>query len=121
VKPLMLSQQVKRNSIRNSIRIVAALTILSASSALLSQVPTGTISGTVHDRTGAVIRHATVGLQNEATGDKRTATTNSSGFFSFSSLLSGDYDIVVNAPTFGSFEETHYHLDPGDSRALNEI
>jgi Carboxypeptidase regulatory-like domain len=101
--------------------IAAFLALLFVSSTLISQVPTGVISGTVYDSTGAVIQHATVELRSQASGDKRIVTTNSAGFFSFPAILSGNYDIRISAPSFSTYVETGYHLDPGDSRSINDI
>ena len=86
-----------------------------------AQVVNGTISGTVQDTTGAVIPNATVTLQNQATGDKRTSKSNSSGLFSFSGLPSGDFTIAITVTGFQNFTEKGIHLDPGDSRNLPNL
>jgi len=44
--------------------------------ATFAQAPTGIITGTVTDETGAVIPNATVTISNKATGVARTAQTN---------------------------------------------
>ncbi|MBI3896422.1 MAG: carboxypeptidase regulatory-like domain-containing protein, partial [Acidobacteria bacterium] len=46
-----------------------------AASNTAAQVTTGTISGSVHDSTGAVIPGATVTLRNVNTGISRTLST----------------------------------------------
>ena len=85
------------------------------------QVVNGTISGTVQDNTGAVIPNATVTLTNQATGDKRSSTSNGSGVFSFAGLPSGDFTVVISAAGFTNFSEKGVHLDPGDSRDLPNL
>src|ERR1700744_3798634 len=82
-----------------SVRALACVAVLS-STALFAQAPTASLSGTVHDRTGAVIQNATVELRNSASGDTRRITSNSSGVFSFQALQSGNYDVIVSASGF---------------------
>lgn len=100
---------------------IVALIALSTCGAVLAQNPSGTISGSVRDLAGAVIQHASVELKNEGTGDIRTVATNESGVFTFPAVPSGNYDITVSAPGFARFVETGYHLDPGDSRSVDDI
>jgi hypothetical protein len=88
---------------------------------VMGQIPTATLGGTVHDKSGAVIAHAAVELRNADNGATRKVTTNASGIFSFAALSNGAYDITVNAPGFSQYKLTGYHLDPGDNRALNQI
>ena len=87
----------------------------------LAQVITGTLSGTVKDQTGAIIPNATVLLRNTLSGDKRTITSNSAGFFTFAGVNSGDYSVTVNAAGFQQLVQSGIHLDPGDSRALSSL
>lgn len=61
---------------------------------------TGSINGTISDPSGAVVPGATVTATNVATGAARTATTNSSGFFSFDALHPGKYSLAVEASGF---------------------
>jgi len=60
------------------------------------------ISGTVEDNTGAVISGASITLTNPATQATQTATSNDSGFYRFSELPPGTYNIGVTAPNFKS-------------------
>lgn len=99
------------------------LALVLAGSALTAraQVITGSLSGTVKDSSGAVIPKSTVILRNSASGDKRTITTNGSGFFTFAGVVSGDYGVSVTAPGFSTFTESGIHLDPGDSRTIPSL
>src|ERR1700724_431189 len=65
-----------------------------------AQVVGGTISGTVSDKSGAVVANATVSLQNLATGVTTAVTTNAQGLYSLPNLLLGDYQETVSAPGF---------------------
>ncbi|NYF79904.1 TonB-dependent receptor [Granulicella arctica] len=105
---------------RYYIAAIASIVFFS-SAAAIAQIPTSSLAGTVQDSTAGVIPNAAVVLTNITSGDTRTGTTNGSGFFTFSSLPSGDYKIAISAAGFGKFVESGIHLDPGDSRALNQI
>jgi hypothetical protein len=66
----------------------------------LAQVPTGIISGTVTDESGAVVPNATVTITNKATGAARSLTANAEGIFSASSLQPGDYEVRAELEGF---------------------
>ena len=58
---------------------------------VFAQVNTGTISGTVKDKTGAVMPGATVVIANEDTGISRTVQTDPSGRYLAPALSLGNY------------------------------
>ena len=62
--------------------------------------PTGTITGTVADESGAVIPNVTVTITNPATGFSRTAKTNAEGYFSASAIPAGQYDVKAEVTGF---------------------
>src|SRR5215471_11733143 len=84
----------------NCLLILALAAILLASSSAVGQVPTGSISGTVSDESGATIPGAQVTITNLATGMVRRITTGNDGGFSASSLNIGTYDVKVEASGF---------------------
>ena len=65
-----------------------------------AQVPTGVITGSVSDGTGARIAGATVTITNEETGLKRTAVTSNVGDYSASVLLPDTYQVTADAAGF---------------------
>jgi hypothetical protein len=67
----------------------------------VAQTFRGTVSGTVTDKTGAVIADASVQLTNPATGTVLNAKSNKAGEFNFPELPVGLYNLVV---TFAGFE-----------------
>jgi Carboxypeptidase regulatory-like domain len=81
--------------------IVAGL-LLGAWSAtpLRAQSIYGTITGTVSDQSGAVAPGADVSLKNVATGSVRKTTTNSEGYFSYSSVPTGTYNLSAKIQGF---------------------
>src|SRR5438105_838355 len=67
---------------------------------LFAQVNTATISGTVHDESGAVLPGATGMIQNQDTGISRTAVTNETGRYSAPALGLGNYQVSVQLAGF---------------------
>ena len=65
-------------------------------------VSTGSITGTVHDPSGQVVANANVVAVNEATGERVTSASNTSGTFSFPALKIGLYDVTVSSTGFKS-------------------
>ena len=63
----------------------------------------GTVTGTVTDKTGAVVPGATVTLTDVSTQETRTATTNSAGLYIFINVPPGTYDITVTKSGFKKF------------------
>src|SRR5689334_1578842 len=65
-----------------------------------AQAPTGDISGTVYDESGAVVPSATVTIINKDTGLQRTFTTGPAGIFSAPSIPAGVYDVKIELQGF---------------------
>jgi len=67
-----------------------------------AQTVTGTISGHVADATGAMIPNTKVAAKNEDTSFTREVTTNDEGYFLFSFLPLGKYELTVAVQGFGT-------------------
>src|SRR5579863_296323 len=80
------------------------LAVFVACSLLLAQAPTGVITGTVTDETGAVIPNVTVTITNKATGIARTATTGADGLYSAPALPAADYTVRAEATGFRTLQ-----------------
>jgi hypothetical protein len=65
-----------------------------------AQAPTGDISGTVFDESGAVVPGVTVVIANQETGFSRTFTTGSDGVFSATAIAAGVYEVRAEVPGF---------------------
>lgn len=102
-------------------RLLLALLVglTSFSSRLYSQSDNASISGTITDSSGAVVPHATITINNEATGQARTATSNDTGFYSVTNLPPGNYTVHVEAQGFDSVTQTHNHLEPSIGLRVN--
>ncbi len=100
--------------------IAMAVFVLLASFAFGQQL-TGTLSGTTYDSTGAVVPNAKVTMKNEASGDVRTTTSNSSGYFSITAVQPGSYQVSVAAAGFKTWEQGSVVFGEGDSRTMPNI
>src|SRR3954447_24022056 len=67
--------------------------------------PTGTISGTVLDSSGAPVPRARVAATNTATGLSRETLTASDGGFVFPLVPVGPYNVSAEATGFRRFEQ----------------
>jgi len=67
---------------------------------IFGQSTFGTILGTVHDTSGAVVPDATVTLTNTGTAAVRTATSSASGDFVFNNIDVGTYSVTFSAKGF---------------------
>ena len=72
---------------------------------------TGSITGTVHDSTGAVIANAQVTVTDATKGITRTSPTNAAGEYLAAGLGQGNYDITVTAEGFKKYEAKGVVLD----------
>src|SRR5271154_2160530 len=91
---------MKGQGISRIIACCAVTCLLMAARGLRADV-VGTISGTITDRSGAVVTGATVELKNADTGYDHKTTVNSTGFYEFPSIPIGDhYQLEVNANGF---------------------
>jgi hypothetical protein len=78
----------------------------------------GTILGTVHDSSGAVIPGATVTLKNTGTAAQRVVVTDGSGNFEFGNIDVGSYGVTITAPGFEKFNQPDIVLTARESRHL---
>jgi hypothetical protein len=79
----------------------------------------GSFSGTVSDKAGAVIAGATVKVLSQATGLSRVATTDDSGHFLVPLLPVAFYTIHVESQGFQSTEQKDIRLQVDEHREIN--
>ncbi len=65
-----------------------------------AQAPTGEVTGTVSDPTGAVVAGATITLTHPATNTQRVVKTNTSGVYDLPALTPGTYNLKVEMSGF---------------------
>src|SRR6059058_2723625 len=88
--------------------LLAGVLLLSLGSvkAFAQATASGTIQGTVTDKSGAVVSGAQVVAKNRATDTTRTATSNDTGYYRFELLPVGVYTVTVTKPGFASVSQT---------------
>jgi len=99
-------------------RRAALLVALLTAAPSYAQLTRGIISGTVRDASGAVVPGAAVTLTNEATNQKRTATSDGKGFYRVPALEPGTYTIVVELSGFSRVEERGIEVKPSQEASV---
>jgi Carboxypeptidase regulatory-like domain/TonB dependent receptor len=82
---------------------------------------TGSISGVVSDPTGAVIAGANVVAVNTQTGVKTALTTDSRGFYNFSTLAIGTYDLEISQIGFRTYAKSGLVVDANSALRVDAI
>ena len=83
--------------------VFRAFLLLAAAHAALAQTETGLISGTVTDPSGAIVRDARVSAVEIHTRSLRATSTNGEGFYSFTHLAPGEFEVSIEAQGFAPF------------------
>src|SRR5215813_5212493 len=90
---------------RKNIFLVALLLLIwsfGQQASFAQATASATLEGTVMDKSQAVIKSATVTINNKATGVTRTTSTNDIGVYRFELLPASKYEIKVGASGFAS-------------------
>ena len=93
--------------------------LLTLSLLALAQGPSGEITGTVKDSSGAVMPGASVLLTNAATGAKRTVASNAAGVYGFPALPPGTYTVTVEHVGFQKHTRSDIQLQVQQSARLD--
>jgi outer membrane receptor protein involved in Fe transport len=114
--------------------LVAAILVLALGNGSLHAQATasGTVVGTIFDKSQGVVAGAEVVITSKATGTTRTATTNDAGNYRFDLLSAGVYTVRVSKQGFSSLVETvellvgqtttvNATLDPGAVATIIEV
>ena len=80
----------------------------------------GSIAGTVHDATGAIIPNAAIRIVNNATNVTAVLNAGASGDFTAPLLDPGDYTVTVTAPGFGTFRVDHVIVQVGQTTQVDD-
>lgn len=80
--------------------ILTLALLVGASQVAFAQGGDGSITGNVTDSAGAVVANATVEATNQATGEKRNATTNDNGAYTIPNLSVGLYTVTATGTGF---------------------
>src|SRR5665213_2789379 len=101
--------------------LVFAVLLGTATTAARAQDATsGSISGTVTDANGALIKGATVTLTNTDRNQvQRTVSTNENGFYTAASLPLGRYTVAIQDAGFKSVKVTGVMLNVSDALTIS--
>src|SRR5258708_3402160 len=100
------------------ILMIVVLTI-GASRLAAQSSTTGALGGTVFDPNGAAVPGVTVTLNNAATGQTQTTTTDAKGLFGFSQLPPGTYEVDFSARGFKTAQAMSVVVNVSESPILN--
>ncbi len=93
-------------AIRIAAATIALLALFMMSSIAQAQVLYGSISGTVSDKTGAVVPSLPVTIVNQATGAVRTTKANGDGSYNLLDVLPGTYTLsIAQSGSFAGFTQ----------------
>jgi hypothetical protein len=103
-----------KNAFRKiAITVALMLLLVCGITAAKGQSNNAAMSGTVTDKSGAVIPQATIVLTDEASGVTRTTTSDDRGIFSLVGIPVATYDVKVSAQGFNSLlrKKIDVHID----------
>ena len=105
-----------------SSRVISALLLLSIlcfSPNVLRADVTGSISGVVHDSTGAVVAGARVVIENAETNFHQEVTSGADGSYRLLALPAGVYKLTVTAKGFKTYSTTDITVKVNDQLAID--
>lgn len=111
-----------RNALASGIlSFSCVLAFLFLCGAVLNAQTVSSITGTVTDTSGAVVPNATVTITNDATGVKKTATSNSAGTYTVTDLLPGIYTVKVEDAGFESSVHTGVGVEVAHAATVDAV
>lgn len=99
-------------AIRTVLTTVALVALLFGGIAAHAQILYGSVTGTVTDKTGAVIPNVTVIITNQQTGEVRSERAGGQGVYNVLDVLPGVYTLSINPMgNFGGFKQKDIQLE----------
>src|SRR3979411_2891773 len=99
--------------------IIAVSALLFLACPVVYGQATGSFSGTVSDKAGAVVSGATVKASSQGTGVSREAKSDDSGHYLIPLLPVAFYTIRVESPGFGAAEQKDVRLQVDEHREMD--
>jgi Carboxypeptidase regulatory-like domain len=117
MEKIMIFKLLKR---RPFLILVLLLLAFGVQSRAVAQITYAAVHGTVTDTSGALVSNATVTAFNTSTRIKRTANTDSHGYYIVPQLqIGGPYTITINATGFEQFQSSGLTLHLNDNRQID--
>ncbi|SPE31120.1 putative Cna B domain protein [Candidatus Sulfotelmatomonas gaucii] len=105
--------------LRQSRGRLGSLLLLCVACPIAGQAPTGSITGEIHDPTGASVGGAQLVLRDVATEALRSTTASLLGSYEFPQLTPGVYDLSIEAKGFRRTVERHIVVNVGSAVHLD--
>lgn len=115
------AQQKGISALFQLVILLAILFLLFPGSVTAQLAGKGAISGTVFDKTGAVIPNANLTAVNSANGITATVKSTASGDFLFSNLDPGIYTVTATAQGFEKLTQQNLHVDAMETQTYNPV
>ncbi|HEX9223940.1 MAG TPA: TonB-dependent receptor [Candidatus Acidoferrales bacterium] len=109
------------SKLRNFVALAAVALALVWCLPSAAQVIKGSISGTVVDKSGAVVAGAEVKAKNIETGAVTTTTSDSAGLFRLSLLPVGTYTVEITAKGFRTLAQNNVAVGAGTDAGLGSL
>ena len=100
-------------------RLLACAVLLLAGTPAFAQFERSRVAGTVRDQQGGVMPGVSVTATNQATSQAETTVTDESGFYSFSTLLPGQYTLSAELQGFKKATRSAVQLDAAGAITLD--
>jgi hypothetical protein len=85
----------------------------------LAQTPTANLTGLIRDASGALVPNANLVLTNNGTGISRNTRSGGDGYYTFSSLVPGTYQLTVTDNGFATLVHKDIRLDVQETIRLD--
>ena len=100
-------------------KLAVFLAMLTVTSFCFAQETTGSLQGTVKDVTGAVLPGVTVTVSTPSLVGVKTEVSDGKGYFHFSNLPPGSYNITADAKGFKTLKRSGFVLEVGHSPTID--
>jgi len=102
----------------STVAFIAAASALSMSA---QSAGSGSIAGTLTDKSGAHIPNAPIVIKDTDTGAVRTVTSNAAGSFIVPFLQPGHYEVILGGGAYGKVDRKDLVVTVGDTLALDTV
>jgi hypothetical protein len=99
--------------------LATALLVLVYATGAVAQVTTANLNGQVTDQAGGAIAAAEITATNIGTREQQTIKSNEEGYYVFTNITPGVYDLSVKAQGFKEFVNKSVEFLVGDRKTLN--